>query len=141
MKTCSKCKENKDYSFFVKSKAHKDGYHGVCKPCRNKQRKERGRPCDTPEKIRQWNLKRWWGMSPCDYDEILKSQGGVCAICGNPPSKKDKNVLHVDHDHKTGEIRGLLCSFCNVGLGHFKDDVNLLAEAISYLKAEEVAGY
>jgi|TARA_S200002703_G_scaffold53469_2_gene46232 hypothetical protein len=140
MKTCSTCEEEKEFSFFVKSKGHKDGYHGVCKPCRNEQRRKRGRPGETPEKVRQWNLKKYFGITPCDYDEILKSQQGRCAICRNLPTKKDKNVLHVDHDHKTGEIRGLLCSSCNVSLGNFKDDVELLKEAIRYLNPE-VAGY
>lgn len=54
----------------------------------------------------------------------------VCAIC----SKPSRTRLHIDHNHKTGKYRGLLCSPCNIGLGHFKDSPSLLRKAIEYLK-------
>jgi len=65
-----------------------------------------------------------------DYQRILKSQGGICAICKN----RDSRNLAVDHDHETGKIRGLLCSNCNRGLGRFKDSAERLQSAIDYLK-------
>jgi hypothetical protein len=58
------------------------------------------------------------------YDRILAAQDGGCAICGALPAVRD---LAVDHDHKTGAVRGLLCMSCNTGLGHFHDDPELLA--------------
>nr|WP_240942772.1 endonuclease VII domain-containing protein [Planosporangium thailandense] len=58
----------------------------------------------------------------------MAEQGGVCAICGSPDPK------HVDHDHVFGNVRGILCSNCNGGLGQFEDDVQRLSEAIRYLK-------
>lgn len=80
---------------------------------------------DLKRNLRQYNL------SPVDYYKLLEVQGGFCKICKMPPNKKR---LHVDHDHKTGRIRGLLCTNCNTGLGHFKENSRLLEEAINYLK-------
>lgn len=70
-----------------------------------------------------------YGISHKEYDLMFKSQGGACKICRNEFDYR----LHVDHCHNTGKVRGLLCRGCNTGLGHFKDDVQLLREAINYL--------
>lgn len=59
------------------------------------------------------------------------TQNNCCAICGNPPS--DDRALALDHDHQTGVLRDLLCTNCNVGLGNFRDDPDLLARAADYL--------
>ncbi len=76
-------------------------------------------------------LKRKYNLTPEQYLTMLKNQNGVCAICG----KQEKNRrLAVDHCHKTGKIRGLLCALCNTAIGKFNDDVNLLTKAIKYLK-------
>ncbi len=69
-----------------------------------------------------------------DYERLLAVQNGVCAICGNAPGDRHFGILTVDHDHKTGKVRGLLYNECNVGLGRFKEDVALLGRAIEYLK-------
>ena len=61
---------------------------------------------------------------------MLTEQGGACGICGEAPTIR---ALHVDHDHETGQVRGLLCQPCNHGLGNFKDDLNRLAGAMRYL--------
>lgn len=74
------------------------------------------------------------------YKEMSKKQGDVCAICGKEEMRKRKSEvvrLSIDHNHKTGEIRGLLCHKCNVGLGHFSESVEFLLKAISYLKEKE----
>jgi hypothetical protein len=73
------------------------------------------------------------------YEEILKYQNNVCAICGKKESAKSSKgnkikELAVDHSHKTGIIRGLLCMSCNRGLGCFYDDTSLLEKAIKYLE-------
>ena len=132
MKTCSGCNSEKDLSFFVKSKVHRDGYHGVCKPCRNEQR--RGRRNVTPEQNRDYNLKRNYGLYQCDIDEILAFQGYRCAICHVHEDDGDGR-LFVDHCHETGEVRGMLCNSCNSLLGHARDSEKILQEATNYLKA------
>ncbi len=68
-----------------------------------------------------------------EYDDLLKIQNNVCAICKKVDSKKS---LAIDHNHKTGKIRGLLCEGCNIGLGGFKDDILLLSQSIKYLKKD-----
>ena len=63
---------------------------------------------------------------------LYKQQEGLCAICHNPLTERGLNT-HFDHDHTTGKLRGILCSNCNTGLGKFKDNVDFLLSAISYL--------
>jgi len=84
-----------------------------------------------PEKARNSELKRRFGISLETYNEILESQNGTCSICKQKCLTYDN--LSVDHCHKTGRMRGLLCSQCNKGLGHFKDCPQLLEKAIAYL--------
>lgn len=74
-----------------------------------------------------------YGLTPEAYTELLGRQGGGCAVCGAPPPSA--GVLHVDHSHGTGAVRGLLCTNCNNGLGRFRDDAALLLAAASYLAA------
>ncbi len=78
-----------------------------------------------------YNLKRHYGITKERYGIMLIEQGGVCAICGGPSN--DRGSYHVDHDHRTGIVRGLLCGGCNSGLGFFKDDQSLMKIAIEYL--------
>jgi hypothetical protein len=80
------------------------------------------------------HLAKTFGMTLEDEAAMRAAQGGVCAICGRPPTGKQM-VLDIDHDHKTGIIRGLLCGSCNRALGLLKDDVSVLEKAIAYLKA------
>jgi len=84
-------------------------------------------------------LKKQFGLTEHDYDQLLKIQSGVCAICKLPETgvsgpKRTPRVLAVDHSHTTGKVRGLLCHFCNSALGLFHDNVELLATAITYLE-------
>lgn len=75
-----------------------------------------------------------YGLSLAQYEDLLRQQSGRCAICGT-----DRNggvAMGVDHDHRTGDIRGLLCDPCNIGLGGFRDDPALLAAASAYLQAK-----
>jgi len=81
------------------------------------------------------------GLTGSEYERLLKEQNGCCAICGRPNGHRSCNgnecKLAVDHDHKTGTVRGLLCNNCNRGLGRFKDSVKLLEAAICYLQREQ----
>ena len=77
------------------------------------------------------NPGRPYGLSADEYRSLVEKQQNRCAICGSPPQKRR---LCVDHDHTTGKVRELLCRTCNAGLGHFKDNEELLLAAASYLK-------
>ncbi len=66
------------------------------------------------------------------YHALVARQGGRCGVCGGPPGR-GRSTYNIDHDHKTGQLRGLLCHNCNVGLGHFKDNPELLHRAAEYL--------
>ena len=80
-----------------------------------------------------------YGLTLEDYDEMFAAQNGLCAVCGKPPNGNgpSKDNLAVDHDHETGEVRGLVCDRCNLGLGHFFDDPDLLIAAAVYLVSHE----
>lgn len=69
-------------------------------------------------------------LSPRTYDKLMTDQSGLCAICGKTPVGRK---LAVDHSHTTGQLRGLLCTRCNLGIGYFGDDINRLYRAVDYL--------
>lgn len=83
---------------------------------------------------RSW-LKQKYGITPERYDDILSTQGGVCAICKQPPDDPRGYRMHVDHDHATGRVRGILCGPCNQGIGRLGDSIERLRAAIEYLQA------
>lgn len=73
-----------------------------------------------------------------DYNQMLESQNYRCAICGDEGNKENRfRKLSIDHDHKTGKVRGLLCSNCNFLLGQAKDDIGILRNAITYLEENQ----
>ncbi len=73
------------------------------------------------------HIRNRYGITPEEYELAYKHQEGLCAICGVT------SVSDIDHDHETGQVRGLLCRSCNVGLGFFRDDTTRLEAAIAYL--------
>ena len=79
------------------------------------------------------DLKKNYGISFEQYQEMYTKQKGNCACCGQHESAF-KRKLHVDHCHKTGKVRGLLCHSCNAAIGHFGDSIERLISAIEYLK-------
>jgi hypothetical protein len=87
-----------------------------------------------PKGERTWyrTLYRNYGVTPQQYRKMLSDQEGVCAICFQTNPGGDR--LAVDHDHATGEVRGLLCHNCNIGLGNFHDDHQALQRAVEYLR-------
>jgi hypothetical protein len=149
MKQCSKCGEIKPLSEFAKNNRNVDRLSSHCKICacdtaRKWNAANRDRVCglqrrwkaNNPEKVRQQNkwsreksLKKY-NMSVSEYEEMLKEQGGFCAICGGSNNGK---VLVVDHCHETEEIRGLLCSNCNTALGLIHDDHVVAERMADYL--------
>lgn len=158
MKTCNVCHENKGLTEFHRNRKMPDGHHRACKACRKVMKAPEEKQCPACERIlpiaqfpvrvrrsrlcedcsgeapyRRWHLKTRYGMQPYEYRVMLKAQDSRCAICRtDDPGRYDRFV--VDHCHETGEIRGLLCHSCNLGLGKFKDDTVLLEAAVVYLK-------
>lgn len=97
----------------------------------------KGRVYD-PTKEHEYWIRRRFGLSPTEYKRLLALQGGGCAICGAETSVNGQR-LAVDHDHTTGAIRGLLCRSCNLGIGYFRDNPDLLARAVEYLNRSRSA--
>ncbi len=132
MKVCTKCIEEKDESLFCKKKDTKDGLSSQCKPCGNayslKWRKDN--PIKAKDSMRGYTLRKY-AISDLVYSNMLEAQNGLCKICGK--TNPDNKTLSIDHNHETGEVRGLLCSKCNLALGGFRDSVDLLKKAIEYL--------
>lgn len=116
---------------FYRSAATKDGLQNECKKCTKDRHSEPKNKARRREYAWAVKLREEFGMSTEDYWEMFDRQGGRCAICRAVP---DWKRLAVDHDHETGEVRGLLCNSCNCGLGFFKDDPHLVAQALMYLK-------
>jgi hypothetical protein len=85
------------------------------------------------DKRKEYDLFRNYRLTSKEYLQMLADQDFSCAICSCNVTGTDK-VLVVDHNHETGEVRGLLCSTCNTGLGMFKDSINNLSNAMKYLK-------
>lgn len=81
-------------------------------------------------------LKRHYGISLIEYNDLLKQQNMCCAICGDS-ALKYKRKLHVDHNHNTGKTRGLLCVNCNTGIGKFRESLTMLEKAKQYLLTHE----
>lgn len=108
---------------------------GVCDPCYRKAHgiKKPTRPHD-PEKKRRATL-RVYGLTTEAFDALARVQGGVCAVCRRPPGAQR---LHVDHDHATGEVRGLLCGPCNRAIGLVDDDPTRLRGLADYLERQPV---
>ena len=94
----------------------------------------------SPESRRAYNLRMKYGISVDEYERMLAEQIGRCAICGKQPDSRRR--LAVDHDHLTGALRGLLCTSCNTGIGHLRDDAERLRLAHDYLiTPREVLGH
>ncbi len=133
-KVCSYCQQSLLLDNFHMSKGHSSGRAAVCKLCQSaysakwyQENKERMK-----ERMRANAYMRQYGITVEEYDVLYEEQNRGCAICFAPTGSNNKR-LAVDHNHETGEVRGLLCDDCNIGLGKFKDNPNLLATAINYL--------
>lgn len=131
---CRRCATQRNADDFYQHRA-------VCKPCIRAERRLRWheKPLEERRYQRNRHLRSNYGMTLVDYEEMLTSQLGSCAICGAAPPENASRfgVLHVDHNHVTGAIRGLLCQNCNRGLGMFNDDPTRLLQAAEYVSKHE----
>lgn len=125
-KRCPDCGIEKSLTEFPRNKNSRDGRHAYCKPCHNARGKESKQRLHGGS--RHYHLLRRYGIGAKQVEAMIRAQGGRCAICKSEPA------MHVDHDHETGLIRGVLCFGCNGGLGQFRDDATTLARAIEYLE-------
>lgn len=131
LKRCTTCGEVKKLGEFFKHRSAVGGVDSNCKLCVRLDTRAR-------------SYKRLYGITPEEYNALLKKQKGVCAICEQPPRSLPSRTipgdvtatarLHVDHDHDTGAVRALLCTSCNRGIGLLKHDIALLQAAIEYLR-------
>ena len=156
LRTCSKCKRALPFSEFsvaAPNKGRKDGYESQCKECRRKAAKrwkennkeavrEYKRKCNRElhYKIASYNtyFKRLYNMTFDEAVQYATDKGLTCMVCGKPLqlwlTGDKRDCVHLDHCHDTGVVRGILCSKCNSALGLFNDDINLVRNALEYLK-------
>lgn len=128
-KLCKDCQQEKPATDFPKQPRNKDGLNTYCRSCQTIRTKASP---NYRSNVRIAHLKKNYGITLDQYDEMFAKQKGVCAICSQPEVSK-REYLCVDHDHASGRVRGLLCHDCNIGLGKFKDDATRLNKAIWYL--------
>ena len=162
MKRCKRCGETKPLEQFYKNKTGKDGLRPECKACSGAQKKawyRKNREAviakviawqranqdrynarmreyrkTHPEAARADHLRRKFDLTLDEYEQMLEQQGGGCAICEDPPNEKIS--LHIDHDHGTGEIRGLLCVRCNNAIALLRESPDILRRAIRYVSSD-----
>lgn len=118
-KRCRKCNQIKDLCAFTKDGRSPDGYAPRCADCRREAR----RLSEPDQRANKSRYMKWkYGITLDQFEEIVASQGGVCASCGNGQNKDGSAFLDMDHCHKTRINRGALCNACNIALGLLKDD-------------------
>ncbi len=136
-KECTTCSHVKPLTEFHKAKTGLYGVRGDCKQCKNASKRS-NRAGPDRQKIKDqehdmW-LRRTYGVTLQDYYLMLEDQGGKCAICATSEPGRGKDRFCIDHCHTTGKVRGLLCMPCNVSIGHLKDNVQLIENALNYVK-------
>jgi hypothetical protein len=160
-KQCSVCGERKPVTEFYKCADMKDGRRNDCKACNlaAKAARYKADPGPTIERVKRWqadnrerhlanlrrrrerpevkakeregHLRRTFNITQAEYESKLAEHGGGCAVCSKAP--RPEKSLHVDHDHDTGAVRGLLCFSCNAALGHLRDDEQRIRDLLTYL--------
>lgn len=139
MKVCPSCKRNLGLEKFSKHKNRYDGLQSQCRDCisklhhdwyeKNKAEVKDASRTRWKSTRRGRHLLATYGIDEWQYAEMYVEQGAGCSICG-----KHKEILHVDHDHNTGKIRGLLCGNCNLAIGLLKHDPQIIIKASNYVQ-------
>lgn len=122
---CPDCESFKALEEFPANRSGRNGRGGYCKPCHNAR--THANRVKNHGSTRDFHLRRRYGINSVDYDRILAEQGGLCAGCHKVAP------AHVDHDHETGKVRGLLCFNCNQALGNLRDDLQVIDSLGTYL--------
>ena len=160
LKVCNVCGEAKPLDDFYRSVGMRDGHRNDCKSCNLAAKRAKYDSAGAVARVTRWQkanaerhaayqaeyrnrperkrvmrdlyYRRAFGITADDVDAMIAAQGGVCAICGRAPKRLAS--WHVDHDHETGEVRGVLCIDCNQGIGKFHEDSARLRAAADYLE-------
>jgi len=142
MKKCSQCGTTKDDAEFYPDRRKKTGLASRCKTCggiyaaqwrAKNPHKSKERYWQNRDAERERHLVRKYGITFTDYRKMLSDQSEKCAVCGKPEPKH--RFFDVDHCHKTGVVRGLLCTSCNRMIGHSGDNPRVLVSAANYLQS------
>ena len=147
-KACRKCGTITPLEKLARGAKHTAGRRWLCKECVNASQRARYCPernrkykqkydAQDPLRKRRSVLKTLYGLTLEDFDTLLQKQNNRCAICNTTTPGGRWQTFHIDHCHETKQIRGLLCTSCNNGLGRFKHDSALLQKAALYLKAAQ----
>lgn len=161
-KSCRICGVSKSLDSFHRARDMRDGHRNECKECFREisRRRYQQDPAKAIAQVKRWQqenserlnayrrnrrqlpevkrrerdgyFRRTYGIAADEFDDLLARQGERCGICGRRPEREAS--IHVDHDHETGAIRGLLCITCNQGLGLFGERPELLLRAAVYLR-------
>lgn len=160
LKSCKDCGLEKPLDEFYAMRGMRDGHRNECKACFAERRRARYDSATAVARTTRWReanrerflayqaeyrqrperkralrdlyYRRTYGISADEVDAMLAAQGGRCAICGRVPERAGS--WHLDHDHMTGQLRGILCIDCNHGLGKLQDDLHVLQAAVEYLR-------
>lgn len=156
---CTKCKVDQPETNFYKDRSKPSGIHSNCKTCqssrvktkrtndhvwrkkqieKSKQYREKN-PEQTKLSIKNWTYKTKYGITYHQFLSKINEQDGLCKICSTKLEVEGRNCSQkavVDHCHSTGKIRGIICHRCNVGLGNFLDNAQLLNKAQEYISSE-----
>ena len=123
-KTCSKCHKTQPLEEF-----YGDKYR--CKSCHKAY--QRAYNQRNPDRLRGYHLKKMYGITLEEREEMSKASQGRCYVCGAPDGT-DRNPHHIDHNHDTGELRGLLCVGCNVSLGLLEENPDRIRALADYIE-------
>ncbi len=157
MKKCIECQTMKPVGDFHKDKSRADGLSNRCKSCRCKYEEVIQKNCvacgdmfsvSGKAKAQKYcgrvcqRVHIRFGIDEYKLEDLLLRSDYKCAICGNPETNIDKRTgkvyeLCIDHDHQTGEVRGVLCCSCNAAIGYFKDNIEIMQKATEYLQASQ----
>lgn len=131
-RVCRTCGEMKLADDFHR---HQGGRRVHCKECMRAQHRARYRSTNGKDRVFDQSLRRLYGITLDEYNQMLARQEHLCALCGERPDTSRR--MHVDHDHATGKIRALLCHHCNLLIGNAKESTERLRQAIAYLERHQ----
>ncbi len=124
---CIECKKHEGLTRFARDSRN------LCVRCTNLRNQNKFGMLKHKKRARGHGLARKFNLTHEQYDILFDEQGGRCAICGTNTPGAGKKYLSVDHNHKTGAVRGLLCYKCNLGIGYLTDDYWVVQKAADYL--------